>query len=323
MDEVVLSIICLAYNHERFVSDAIEGFINQKTNYPFEVLINDDASTDGTAKIIREYEKKYPNIIKATYQTENQYKKRSLILDMLGQAKGKYFAFCEGDDCWTDCTKVQVQLDYLEQHPDCSLCVHNSTRVTADGKPLSDIIVTERDRVITTEECIRGRGDFCATNSIVGKTSLAQNVPSFLRNCGLDYTWQIFLSASGSAYCFSKKMSLYRVGVSGSWSERMERNPEEYAKVFFRINNMLTESNDWSNQKYNATISDCILGNNYTIAVKTNNTSMIKSPEMKRWIKNQGVSFRLKHIMWSMFPRLYHKIRTIRLKRKYGFTISK
>jgi len=96
----------------------------QKTGFDFEVLIHDDASTDGTSDIIREYEKKYPNIIKPIYQKENQYSKGVLIslTYQFPRAKGKYIALCEGDDYWTDPYKLQKQVDFMEANPEYSLC---------------------------------------------------------------------------------------------------------------------------------------------------------------------------------------------------------
>ncbi len=117
-----VSICCITYNHEKYIRDAIEGFLNQKTNFPFEVLIHDDASTDGTANIIREYEAKYPQIIKPIYQTENQYSKGiDVSIFNYSRAKGKYIALCEGDDYWTDPYKLQKQVDFLEKNPDFGL----------------------------------------------------------------------------------------------------------------------------------------------------------------------------------------------------------
>ena len=120
----LVSICCITFNHEKYIGQTLEGFLMQKTYFPFEILIHDDASTDATANIIREYEAKYPNIIKPIYQTENQFSKG--IRSMYGvfnfpRATGKYIAMCEGDDYWIDENKLQSQADFLEQNEDYGL----------------------------------------------------------------------------------------------------------------------------------------------------------------------------------------------------------
>ena len=123
MKNILVSICCQSYNQEPYIRQCLEGFIIQKTNFPFEVLIYDDASTDKTADIIREYEGKYPDIIKPIYQTENQYSKKISIFKKFQhpRAKGKYIAICEGDDYWIDSLKLQKQVDFLEKKPDYGL----------------------------------------------------------------------------------------------------------------------------------------------------------------------------------------------------------
>jgi len=123
----LVSISCITYNHENFIRDAIEGFLMQKTTFPVEILVHDDASTDKTASIVREYEEQYPHLIKPIYQTENQYSKRDGSIDRIqrGRARGKYVALCEGDDYWTDPLKLQKQVDFLENNPDYGL-VHTN-----------------------------------------------------------------------------------------------------------------------------------------------------------------------------------------------------
>jgi glycosyltransferase involved in cell wall biosynthesis len=119
IQEPLVSICCITYNHEKYIRDAIESFLMQETDFTFEIIIHDDASTDKTADIIREYEKKYPELIKPIYQTENQYSKGVNILSFIyNQAKGKYIAPCEGDDYWTDPFKLQMQVTFLEKNPD-------------------------------------------------------------------------------------------------------------------------------------------------------------------------------------------------------------
>lgn len=138
--DIMVSICCITYNQASYIRDALEGFVNQKTDFAYEVLIHDDASTDGTADIIREYADRYPDLIFPILQTENQYSKG--LTNVSGtfnfpRARGKYIAMCEGDDYWTDDRKLQKQVDYLEANPGCSLCFH-SAKVEVQGKALTE-----------------------------------------------------------------------------------------------------------------------------------------------------------------------------------------
>lgn len=118
-ENIMVTIGCISYNQEKYIAQAIESFLMQKTNFKYEILIHDDASTDNTANIIKSYEKKYPNIIKAIYQKENQYSKGIMTSQIVrNRAKGKYIAFCEGDDYWTDENKIQKQFEFLEKNKD-------------------------------------------------------------------------------------------------------------------------------------------------------------------------------------------------------------
>jgi len=129
-DKVIVSVCCLSYNHHAYIRECLEGFVLQKTDFAFEVLIYDDASTDETANIIREYEKKHPDIIKPIYQTENQYSKGVGVTRKynFARAKGKYIAMCEGDDYWIDPLKLQKQVDFLEANEEYGV-VHSDANV--------------------------------------------------------------------------------------------------------------------------------------------------------------------------------------------------
>lgn len=130
MGNILVSIVCLTYNHERYISDALDSFLAQKTNFNFEIIIHDDASTDKTVEIVSLYAAKYPEIIRPIYQTENQYVKEGLfsIYNLAFQkCSGKYIAYCEGDDWYSDPCKLQKQVDFMDAHPDHGL-VHTGFR---------------------------------------------------------------------------------------------------------------------------------------------------------------------------------------------------
>lgn len=141
-EPIIVSIRCTAYNQETFIRETLEGFIMQKTNFRFEAIVHDDASTDNTADIIREYAEKYPDIIKPIYETENQYSKKdgSLLRIMNEASKGKYITMCEGDDYWTDPYKLQKQVDFLEAHPDYVLCSHRYQEFYQNSCSLGNIL---------------------------------------------------------------------------------------------------------------------------------------------------------------------------------------
>lgn len=166
MKDILVSISCITYNHKNYIRQCLEGFLMQKTNFAFEILIHDDASTDGTTEIIQKYEKQYPSVIKPVYQTENQYSKGVSISATFNfpRVKGKYVAICEGDDYWTDPLKLQKQFDFLEKKPDFGLvytntiCYHQSSgqfikQKTSQISKLEDLLVSNKISTLTT--CFR------------------------------------------------------------------------------------------------------------------------------------------------------------------------
>ena len=126
-EELMVTIHCLVYNHKPYLRQCLDGFVMQKTNFRFEAIVHDDASTDGSTEIIREYAEKYPEIIKPIIETENQYSKHDGSIGRIMEAHtyGKYVAICEGDDYWIDPLKLQKQVDFLNNNLDYSL-VHTS-----------------------------------------------------------------------------------------------------------------------------------------------------------------------------------------------------
>ena len=122
----VISIVCTTYNHERYIESALRGFLSQDCPYPFEILIHDDASTDGTQQVIRRWQQDYPNVIKPVLQTENQFSQGVRPWELLlARACGEFVATCEGDDFWVDRLKLRKQVDFLKANPKFSCSAHN------------------------------------------------------------------------------------------------------------------------------------------------------------------------------------------------------
>ena len=233
MDKTPLvSIVCITYNHERFIRDALDGFVMQKTNFPFEILINDDASTDGTAGIIREYESKYPDLFRCIYQTENQWGKKSPWKDILfPMVRGKYVALNEGDDYWTDENKLQKQVDFLESHEGYAACVHNTRLIDCRTGGSWPMYKGEQDRDLTFKEVVNYSAACFHTSSVMCARELFI-VPDALTAKGFgDYPRAVYMRLNGKIHYLKDVMSVYRMFTAGSWTARNQNNVSKQQRI--------------------------------------------------------------------------------------------
>ncbi len=210
----LVSICCITYNHEKYIKDAIEGFLMQKTSFPIEIIIYDDASTDKTVDIIKEYEAKYSELFNCMYQKENQYSKgvRGIVAKFtFPLAKGKYIALCEGDDYWTDSNKLQKQVDFLEVNPEYTMCFHGA-EVLCDGVgKINGLYEDLENRDYTGHDIFPTWR--VPTASVVFRSKYIQQISEKLLNPGYYYGDTIVyltLAEYGKLYCYKKKMSIYR-----------------------------------------------------------------------------------------------------------------
>ena len=250
---MMVSVICLAYNHEAYIRDALEGFVRQQTDFPFEVLVHDDASTDGTAEIIREYAGRYPQIIRPFFETENQYSKGVVIArDMLfPHVRGRYVALCEGDDYWIDPLKLSKQVAALEAHPEVDICAHRALKMR-NGKPCGHVGPCCRKRVFPVERVIRGGGGFVATCTLMCRREAYLLDTPMRRELFFDYTLQIQGSLHGGMLWLPDCMAVYRRGVSESWTARnIGRHKTGHYQKFLR---MLDALDSYTEGKYSSAI---------------------------------------------------------------------
>ena len=155
--EPVLSVLCHTFNHAGYIAETIEGFLSQVVDFPCEIIIHDDASTDGTADIVRDYERRFPGIVKSICQTVNQYSqgKRPIRLT-LSAAQGRYIAMCEGDDVWVDSSKLQKQVSFLEDNPEYVVCYHDAEVFDENGVIKDSKMPLSRRRDHSKQELQRG-----------------------------------------------------------------------------------------------------------------------------------------------------------------------
>lgn len=229
-DTPLVSVRCSTYNHEPYIAQALDGFLMQKTNFPFEVIVHDDASTDKTADIIRDYEAKFPKIIKPIYETENQYSKHdgSIARVMNAATKGKYIAFCEGDDYWIDENKLQMQTDFLERNPEYTMCFHSAIQHYEDGSRPDALFSNILDRAYQAKEILKRW--IVPTASVVCRrecleTDFYNNLRKDTRLIYGDITMFLTLCHEGRIYGMNNVMSVYRRHEGGAvWGISHERN---------------------------------------------------------------------------------------------------
>lgn len=230
-----VSVLCATYNHEEYLRQTLDSFLNQKTDFPFEVLVNDDASTDSTGDIIREYAARYPEIIRPFYQKENLYSRRINLYDVVffPACRGEYIAVCEGDDYWNDPEKLQLQVDWLDAHPEYSACVHNSIGRFTD-QPDKVLFAQDGDRDIPFEQVVQGMSHAYHTSSILARREFILNPPDYRdvayhQGYFTDYAIGVRLGLSGKVRFLDRCMSVYRIGSNPSaWSRGVG---QEYHKL--------------------------------------------------------------------------------------------
>lgn len=200
----------------------------QKTSFPYIAIVHDDASTDGSADIIREYAEKYPDIIKPIFESENQYSKgvgvlRRIMMEASARSGSKYIAICEGDDFWNDPQKLQKQVDYMESHPDCYMTGCDVHVLTNTGE-VEGSARFPASRRLSTYEAITKAG-YVYTVGMVYRRDLFEGCYDIMAQCHVgDYPRQIAAALKGHIYVFGEKMATYRFSMGNSWTATLKQN---------------------------------------------------------------------------------------------------
>ncbi len=307
MQKVEVSIVCNTYNHEQYIRETMDSFLMQKTSFPFEILIHDDASTDKTVEILREYEEKYPDIIRPIYQTVNQYSQGADICQQFQspRARGKYIALCEGDDYWTDPYKLQKQYDAMEAHPEVDICAHCTRMIDANTLELFKFIApADHDCILPQAEVIVGDGGFVGTNSLFYRTELDFNVPKFREYFSFDYTLQMHGSLRGGMLYLKDTMSVYRFMTSASWTKAFSDDKERQRKYFTKVITALQMLDEETAGAYHIAVEDAICKNEIRLLKVEKRFKEIFNKKYKKALKAFPFGDRVKMRILAWFPWL-------------------
>ena len=319
-NNILVSICCLTYNHEDYLRDTLEGFLMQKVNFPIEILINDDASTDSTSEIVREYADKYPELIRPFYQPVNLYSQgKDLCLEVLyPQARGKYIALCEGDDYWTDPMKLQRQVDFLEAHPEYSACVHNTMLhyCSGNGKDRPLLPHTE-DCDVRFEDICNGMSFSFHTSSIVAKKSIIANPQDFFY-VGLSYGFgdhpdALWMYVNGPIRCLKECMSVYRIhSGSASWSAAVDGQYDKLREFIIGKCELLRAFRPWAPKDQLDVVDQAILEKEFELMYIEGRDADQRKPPYDEILAQKPFSYRFKNRLKCLFPgvqRVYRRQR--------------
>lgn len=264
MSEIAVTVCCITYNHAKFVKQCLDGIVEQKTDFPFSILIHDDASTDGTTDIIREYINEYPNLFVPMLEKKNQYSQGNhsiLIKYMLERAKGQYIAVCEGDDFWCDKYKLQKQYDLLQKHKNCNMCTHTVEIIKEDGRslgtkiPQRNIASGEMEgKTLINYLAYEDTHLFHTSSMFFEKKVIAddlKNIPSFLTSTAAeDRALFLYYAAKGNIYYTDKCMSKYRIQSEGSWSLNNSQSKQHALRTDNELFQMISDFNEYTQERF-------------------------------------------------------------------------
>ena len=231
-----VSVLMITYNHQPYLTEAIESVLAQELDFDFELVIGEDCSSDGTREIVKEYQQRYPKRIRALLHGQNVGMLKNFV-ETLEACRGQYVALLEGDDYWTSPKKLQWQTEFLDRSPHCSACFHSAIR-SEEGKGIAESILAPPPlKDSFTLDDLMTVGNFVPTASLMFRKKVISEIPPWFWDLAMaDMSILILLAQHGSIGYIDKVMSVYRIHETGVWNGkprvwRLHRNIEFYEKI--------------------------------------------------------------------------------------------
>jgi glycosyltransferase involved in cell wall biosynthesis len=230
-----VSVAIFTYNHERYIAQALESVVRQKTTFPFEVVVGEDCSTDATRDIVVDFQSRYPDIIRPLLNRQRlgQY---GNVIQTFNACRGEYIAVVEGDDYWTSDDKLQVQADFLDAHPDCAMCFHQVIYESEDGSRPPKVVPEHHKPVSTIEDLLAG--NFIPTCANMFRKGPSFRIPEWTQEVHFtDWPMHVMNARSGSIAFIPRCMGVYRLHAGGVWSTLSWRpTMERWLRAYEYIN---------------------------------------------------------------------------------------
>lgn len=318
-NEIVVSVLGICYNHAKTLRWALDSVVQQQTSFAFELLIHDDASTDGSADIIREYAERYPTIVRPFLESENQYSQgRSVIAEMAAQARGRYVALLETDDCWCDSSKLERQVHALDEHLECAFSVHDVlARRPGESDPHDMFPPVHVDEgVLSADEWLRrefyeGKWMFQISCMLTRRAYVDEYLsfaptgfPSRFYLVG-DQPMQLFFLSKGPAWYIARAMSCYTED-SGGFMSRLSRDPAFGVRVHQGYRAGLQAFDEYSEGRYTTYVQRAILRREFFEELALRHYTALLSPHYKPVLETFGAAQRLKWTVLAGVETVHH-----------------
>lgn len=312
---IMVSVCCITYNQEKYIRQCLDSIFMQKTNFSFEVIINDDASSDATPTILREYKEKYGNRVQLILQKENQYSKGVVILQdiVFPHVRGKYISFCEGDDFWNDEYKLQKQFDEMEKSPNASWCTHYVQCVDEQGKNMTGLTLPPSknritpSRMMTSEQTmefivkngIQMTSYFIRSNRFKG---FYEKTPYFVKIAPVDDEAIVRYCASvGDMIFIPERMSCYRMKAEGSWTSTNDTNDEKMYQHYIEMIKMIREFDNFTNHRFSLYIENDLIDKEWKAALFRKDYKKMMKKRYKKYRVKLSMRNRVKIAIMSLF----------------------
>lgn len=286
MEQVKVSILCLVFNQEKFIRKTLDSLLEQKTDFEYEIIVNDDASTDSSAKIIQEYENKYPGKVIGIYHEKNQYSQGVFPLNVaLPYARGEYIAICEGDDYWLSNLKLQMQYDYMISNSQCSMCISSAELVDIDGNHVGEMKPFEKSGDYGFEDYLEKKANIPTASIMSTKTHLSTMLDEKYRkeaDVG-DIPLSLYMFTNGTVHYNEELLSAYRVANPNSWVGT--HTSSAYGNHLKKVLHVYNIFNEETSNQYNELLKKKIKKLKFRIALYENDLPTMRKNEYKSMFK--------------------------------------
>ena len=303
----MVSVCLIVYNHEEYLESLIKNILNQKTNFSYEVIIHDDASTDKSREIIDKYAKIDKRIVKM-YEEENQYSQGKEVMSItLKCAYGKYIALIEGDDDWLCENKLQKQVDYLEQHKDCSLCVTNAIIKNMRNNKITKMSPYKKDTIVTYKNYITRKNAFPTASMVFPRKYVLVLPDYYLKSPIGDVPLEIHLLSLGYAYYIDSLDVMYRIFAKNSWSSKFSKSSQlSYYDKMIKIYQEAISSIDNSEVHF---LNFFIQKAKFQREIASENYKVVFNKNYRDVLKSYSINNQIKFYFKGLFPHLYKVIK--------------